>query len=157
MLMAAGLALDDSPYNMVVSPSRLERIFNETRVSSVVARRLPDLGDTRIQLIRVLGLLREHSAELFLTEKSPARQDLSGAFEVLDAFVELHGKAIKQGMECSPCRKGRPPANIDMVRAANMRSRGASFRTIAKALGVGESTIRRHLLHEGDEERETAT
>jgi len=150
MLMVA--ARDDNSCSMVTSPSRLVRVFNETRVSAVVAKRLPDLGDTRSQLIRVLKLLREHSAELFLTEKSPAKQDLNGMFELSDALDELHSQAIKQGMERTPSPLGRPPADIDRARATEMRLGGASWRVIGEALGVGESTIRRHL-HQSEQGR----
>lgn len=52
-------------------------------------------------------------------------------------------------------RIGRPPADIDVPRAAKMRAGGMSLREIARDLGVGVSTLHRALKdHDGDDAEE---
>lgn len=144
-MLAAATYAANAEYRLAVSPLRLVKLLSVERVSCVLARRLSELGTTKSQLVRVLELLREQGAELSLTEQELAMQDLEGAFEVFDALAELQARAIRKGIERSPCRSGRPLKDFDVAKAANMRSGGASYSVISKVFNVAESTVRRRL------------
>jgi DNA invertase Pin-like site-specific DNA recombinase len=69
---------------------------------------------------------------------------------IMAAFAELEREMIcervKAGMKSAKHRGskfGRPKAIFDRKRAKDMRATGCSVRAIAKALGVGSSTVQR--------------
>jgi DNA invertase Pin-like site-specific DNA recombinase len=61
---------------------------------------------------------------------------------------ERHGQAIREGLERLRARGwtlGRPRAFVDLERARELMREGLSIRATAKALRVGDATLRRAL------------
>ena len=84
--------------------------------------------------------------------------------QIVSAFAEFERGVLiertKAGLAAARrrgIRLGRPPVRIDEIKARSMRRDGKSFRTIARNLGVGASTLHRLLARDADADEPPGT
>ncbi len=124
------------------------------RFDAVLVWKLDRLGRSLVHLVRLLEELRQLGVELISFSEGLDFTTPTGKllYQVISAFAEFERESIRErvmaGMRNARARGkriGRPPVVVDAFRIAQMRAQGASWREIAKELGVGATTARRAL------------
>jgi DNA invertase Pin-like site-specific DNA recombinase len=117
--------------------------------------KLDRLGRSTAHLIQLLEEFRTWGIELISFSEGLDFSTTTGKlfYTVISAFAEFEKDTIRErvraGLRNARAKGkmlGRPRVSVDSSRIARLRSRGSSWASIAKELGVGEGTIRRATL-----------
>jgi len=132
---------------------RVMLLARKGMVNAVIIFALDRIGRSMIDNLQVvleldrLGVEVISSREPWLQMQGPVRQLLVGVFSWVaqqerTRIIERTKLGVERARK-SGKRLGRPPVQLDAVRAMQLRRRGVSIRQAAKKLGVGSSTLQK--------------
>jgi DNA invertase Pin-like site-specific DNA recombinase len=127
---------------------------NRGRVDTVAVWKLDRLGRSTKDLLVLLEELRVRNVEIVSTTENLDTSTPTGRafFTMIAMWSEVEKDWLRErtvaGLAAARrrgVRLGRRPVDVDVDRALQLRSQGRSLRQVARALGVGATTVHRAL------------
>src|SRR5437879_3257472 len=131
---------------------QLMTICRKRLVDAVVVYRYDRFARSLRQLVLALEEFRALGIDFIslhegVDTSTPNGRLVFGIFASIAEFErELIRDRVRSGLAAARARGkrlGRPKQTVDSLRIADLRTQGASWSTIARALGLGEGTVRR--------------
>lgn len=131
---------------------RLLGLCRKRSVDAVVVYRYDRFARSLRQLVNALEEFRVLGIDFIslhegVDTSTPNGRLVFGIFASIAEFErELIRDRVRSGLAAARARGkrlGRPKQTVDRLRIADLRAQGASWATIARALGLGEGTVRR--------------
>jgi len=134
--------------------NRLMADAHRRRFDAVLVWKIDRFGRSLKHLVNALAELDGRGVAFISLRDNLDLSTPSGRlmFQIIGAMAEFERSLIQERVRagirrarCRGVRLGRPGADVDRNRVIELRSQGASLRTIARKLGVGLGTVSRAL------------
>ena len=131
---------------------RLLSLCRKRSVDAVIVYRYDRFARSLRQLVNALEEFRVLGIDFIslhegVDTSTPNGRLVFGIFASIAEFErELIRDRVRSGLAAARARGkrlGRPKQTVDSLRITDLRAQGASWSTIARALGLGEGTVRR--------------